>query len=103
MSKQDHGALIEAAREVGARRTYLTHLTHRVTHAELLEKLGLRRQRQDHVSHLEQPAGRVRRGGDDFPRAAQGLDRLGGVGHPVSVAAAGLGLGVVAEDAVFPL
>ena len=30
---------IEAAREVGARRTYLTHLTHRVTHAELLEKL----------------------------------------------------------------
>lgn len=30
---------IEAAREVGAGRTYLTHLTHRVTHAELLEKL----------------------------------------------------------------
>jgi phosphoribosyl 1,2-cyclic phosphate phosphodiesterase len=30
---------IEAAREVGARRTYLTHLTHRVTHAELLEEL----------------------------------------------------------------
>lgn len=30
---------IEAARAVGARRTYLTHLTHRVTHAELLERL----------------------------------------------------------------
>ena len=30
---------VEAAREVGARRTYLTHLTHRVTHAELLERL----------------------------------------------------------------
>jgi len=30
---------VEAARSVGARRTYLTHLTHRVTHAELLERL----------------------------------------------------------------
>jgi phosphoribosyl 1,2-cyclic phosphate phosphodiesterase len=30
---------IEAARGVGAKRTYLTHLTHRVTHAELLERL----------------------------------------------------------------
>ncbi len=30
---------IEAARAVGARRTYLTHLTHRVTHAELLRRL----------------------------------------------------------------
>jgi phosphoribosyl 1,2-cyclic phosphate phosphodiesterase len=30
---------IEAARAVGARATYLTHLTHRVTHAELLERL----------------------------------------------------------------
>ena len=30
---------IEASREVGARRTFLTHLTHRVTHAELLERL----------------------------------------------------------------
>ena len=30
---------VEAARTVGARRTYLTHLTHRVTHAELLERL----------------------------------------------------------------
>jgi phosphoribosyl 1,2-cyclic phosphate phosphodiesterase len=30
---------IEAARLVGARRTYLTHLTHRVTHAELEERL----------------------------------------------------------------
>ena len=30
---------IEAARAVGARRTYLTHLTHRVTHAELLDRL----------------------------------------------------------------
>jgi phosphoribosyl 1,2-cyclic phosphate phosphodiesterase len=30
---------IEAAREVGAERTYLTHLTHRVTHAELEERL----------------------------------------------------------------
>ena len=30
---------VEAAREVGARRTYLTHLTHRVTHAELLDRL----------------------------------------------------------------
>jgi phosphoribosyl 1,2-cyclic phosphate phosphodiesterase len=30
---------IEAARTVGARRTYLTHLTHRVRHAELLERL----------------------------------------------------------------
>jgi phosphoribosyl 1,2-cyclic phosphate phosphodiesterase len=30
---------IEASRAVGARRTYLTHLTHRVTHAELLERL----------------------------------------------------------------
>jgi phosphoribosyl 1,2-cyclic phosphate phosphodiesterase len=30
---------VEAARSVGARRTFLTHLTHRVTHAELLERL----------------------------------------------------------------
>ena len=30
---------IEASRAVGARRTFLTHLTHRVTHAELEEKL----------------------------------------------------------------
>jgi phosphoribosyl 1,2-cyclic phosphate phosphodiesterase len=30
---------VEASRAVGARRTYLTHLTHRVTHAELLERL----------------------------------------------------------------
>ncbi|HEX7089877.1 MAG TPA: MBL fold metallo-hydrolase [Longimicrobiales bacterium] len=30
---------IEAARAVAAERTYLTHLTHRVTHAELLERL----------------------------------------------------------------
>lgn len=30
---------IEAARLVGAKRTYLTHLTHRVTHAELVERL----------------------------------------------------------------
>ena len=30
---------IEAAREVGAPRTYLTHLTHRVTHAELEARL----------------------------------------------------------------
>ena len=30
---------VEAARAVGARRTFLTHLTHRVTHAELLERL----------------------------------------------------------------
>ena len=30
---------IEASRAVGARRTYLTHLTHRVTHAELEERL----------------------------------------------------------------
>jgi phosphoribosyl 1,2-cyclic phosphate phosphodiesterase len=30
---------IEASREVGAARTYLTHLTHRVTHAELVERL----------------------------------------------------------------
>ena len=30
---------IEAARTVGARRTYLTHLTHRVTHAELEARL----------------------------------------------------------------
>ena len=30
---------VEAARSVGAPRTYLTHLTHRVTHAELLERL----------------------------------------------------------------
>jgi len=30
---------VEAARAVGARRTYLTHLTHRVTHRELLERL----------------------------------------------------------------
>lgn len=30
---------VEAARAVGAERTYLTHLTHRVSHAELLERL----------------------------------------------------------------
>lgn len=30
---------VEAAAIVGAERTYLTHLTHRVTHAELLERL----------------------------------------------------------------
>jgi phosphoribosyl 1,2-cyclic phosphate phosphodiesterase len=30
---------IEASRVIGARRTYLTHLTHRVTHAELEERL----------------------------------------------------------------
>ncbi len=30
---------VEIARAVGAESTYLTHLTHRVTHAELLEKL----------------------------------------------------------------
>jgi len=30
---------VEAARLVGARRTFLTHLTHRVTHAELLRRL----------------------------------------------------------------
>jgi phosphoribosyl 1,2-cyclic phosphate phosphodiesterase len=30
---------VEAAADVGARRTYLTHLTHRVTHAELLRRL----------------------------------------------------------------
>ena len=30
---------VEAARVVGARRTYLTHLTHRVTHRELLDRL----------------------------------------------------------------
>ncbi len=30
---------VEAARAVGAGRTYLTHLTHRVTHAELEERL----------------------------------------------------------------
>ena len=30
---------IEVAREVGAARTYLTHLTHRVTHAELEDRL----------------------------------------------------------------
>ena len=30
---------VEASRLVGARRTYLTHLTHRVTHAELEERL----------------------------------------------------------------
>ena len=30
---------VEAARDVGARETYLTHLTHRVTHKELLERL----------------------------------------------------------------
>jgi phosphoribosyl 1,2-cyclic phosphate phosphodiesterase len=30
---------VEAARSVGACRTFLTHLTHRVTHAELLERL----------------------------------------------------------------
>ena len=30
---------IEAARGIGARTTYLTHLTHRVRHEELLEKL----------------------------------------------------------------
>ncbi|MDH5589935.1 MAG: MBL fold metallo-hydrolase, partial [Gemmatimonadota bacterium] len=30
---------VEAARRVGARRTFLTHLTHRVTHEELLRRL----------------------------------------------------------------
>ncbi len=30
---------VEAAQAVGARRTFLTHLTHRVSHAELLERL----------------------------------------------------------------
>jgi len=30
---------VEAARTVGARRTFLTHLTHRVTHRELLDRL----------------------------------------------------------------
>lgn len=30
---------VEASRQVGARETYLTHLTHRVTHRELLEGL----------------------------------------------------------------
>ena len=30
---------VEASRAVGARETYLTHLTHRVTHRELLERL----------------------------------------------------------------
>lgn len=30
---------VEAARVIGAERTYLTHLSHRVTHAELLERL----------------------------------------------------------------
>lgn len=30
---------VDAARSVGARRTFLTHLTHRVTHAELLRRL----------------------------------------------------------------
>ena len=30
---------VDAARMVGARRTYLTHLTHRVSHAELVERL----------------------------------------------------------------
>lgn len=30
---------IDAARRIGARQTYLTHLTHRVRHAELLERL----------------------------------------------------------------
>ena len=30
---------VETAREIGAQTTYLTHLTHRVTHRELLEKL----------------------------------------------------------------
>ena len=30
---------VEAAREVGAKRTFLTHLTHRVTHAQLLANL----------------------------------------------------------------
>ncbi len=30
---------VAAARDVGARATYLTHLTHRVTHGELLERL----------------------------------------------------------------
>lgn len=30
---------VAAARAVGARRTYLTHLTHRVTHQELLDRL----------------------------------------------------------------
>ncbi|MGH7460146.1 MAG: MBL fold metallo-hydrolase, partial [Longimicrobiales bacterium] len=30
---------VEVARSIGAEQTYLTHLTHRVTHAQLLEKL----------------------------------------------------------------
>jgi phosphoribosyl 1,2-cyclic phosphate phosphodiesterase len=30
---------VEAAREIGAETTYLTHLTHRVTHQELLDRL----------------------------------------------------------------
>jgi phosphoribosyl 1,2-cyclic phosphate phosphodiesterase len=30
---------VDAARAVGARRTYLTHLTHRVRHSEMLERL----------------------------------------------------------------
>jgi len=30
---------VEAAGIVGAKRTYLTHITHRVTHAELLDRL----------------------------------------------------------------
>lgn len=30
---------VETARDIGAERTYLTHLTHRVRHAELLERL----------------------------------------------------------------
>jgi len=30
---------VEAAREIGAQRTYLTHLTHRLRHADLLESL----------------------------------------------------------------
>ena len=30
---------VETARAIGAEQTYLTHLTHRVSHAELLSKL----------------------------------------------------------------
>jgi phosphoribosyl 1,2-cyclic phosphate phosphodiesterase len=30
---------VEAARSVGARRTFLTHITHRVRHQELLDRL----------------------------------------------------------------
>jgi phosphoribosyl 1,2-cyclic phosphate phosphodiesterase len=30
---------VQAARAIGAERTYLTHLTHRLKHAELLERL----------------------------------------------------------------